>query len=187
MKGWGTTSVSISKSSPKNSYTFPTSIKDKVFEGQIDIFLPWMNVDACQSFWVNHSRRRRSGWRGTNFWRGNIWKVWWRWIHMVPSCVHAWTNFEMRNVHSITDGLNMDTTKIEKYIFFSIYNPSQARRLFLFFWLNALFLKFAESSRPAGSGWPAIRGALAENFSCFQQLENKRVFKYITWLDFGFF
>ena len=127
MKGRGTTSVSISKSSPKNSYTFPTSIKDKIFEGQIDIFLPWMNIDTCQSFWVNiHSRRRRrsgSRWWGTNFWRGNIWKVWQRLIHkVVPSGVHAWTDFKMRNVHSITDWLNMDAIKkLKKRYLFSFF------------------------------------------------------------------
>ena len=40
---------------------------------------------------------------------------------MVSSGVHAWTDFKMRNVHSITDGLNMDAIKIEKkkiFIFF---------------------------------------------------------------------
>ena len=41
-------------------------------------------------------------------------------IHeMVPSGVHAWTDFKMRNVHSITDGLNMDAIKIEKKIYIS--------------------------------------------------------------------
>ena len=144
MKGWGPTSVSISKSSPKNSYTFPTSIKDKVFEGQIDIFLPWMNIDTCQSFWVNiHSRRRRSGsrWWGTNFWRGNIWKVWQRLIHkVVPSGVHAWTDFKMRNVHSITDWLNMDAIKIEKkkiFIFFLSFSFLLELELRFIFYLRA--------------------------------------------------
>ena len=152
MKGWGPTSVSISKSSPKNSYTFPSSIKDKVFEGQIDIFLPWMNIDTCQSFWVNiHSRRRRrsgSRWWGTNFWRGNIWKVWQRLIHeVVSSGVHAWTDFKMRNIHSITDGLNMDAIKIEK-----------KRYLFSFF----LFL-FCENL-----SWDLYFICGLRIFSCFQ-------------------
>ena len=159
MKGWGPTSVSISKSSPKNSYTFPSSIKDKVFEGQIDIFLPWMNIDTCQSFWVNiHSRRRRrSGSRwGTNFWRGNIWKVWQRLIHeVVPSGVHAWTDFEMRNVHSITDGLNMDAIKIEK-----------KRYLFSFFFL------FCENL-----SWDLYFICGLRIFSCFQVFRGS---KYIT-------
>ena len=45
---------------------------------------------------------------------------------MVPGGVHAWTDFEMRNVHSITDGLNMDTIKIKKIIY-----PSRAQHLLL--------------------------------------------------------